>query len=170
MHIASTGVQLWIYGVQRCHRWKCDSFFGNRRQVIKVTSLTDIVFLIVHVVMSADCVVVVVLLPGCWAKNLTQERKRWCYTKSPHREKDQDVAEQMCLSKKSEKWWNPAHSGHFYMTTKSDTQTIFLIQRGVSYTNVYKINFLFTFTFSCFTVSTSLNKYIINLEDIGPNI
>lgn len=104
-----TGVQLWIHGVQCCHGWKCDPVFGNCGQVktfSNFTSVNDFSFILFVVPVTAIWLIksmiillyslcwLIMLLPGCWVKKLTQERKPRWYTKSPNR-KSQDVAERI---------------------------------------------------------------------------
>lgn len=97
----STGVQLSVHGVQRCHRPQCDSVIGDYGQVTYL-----------RLTKSGPCIELWCTAtvwsymffcdnhPGCWVKSATRGRKLCYYAKSPRRKNHQDVAK-----KKMKKFW-----------------------------------------------------------------
>lgn len=84
----STGVQLWVHGVQRCHGPQCDSLVGDGGQVTSATGCASCRE------RWCNCVNLHVLCdthPGCWVRSATRGRKPCCYAKSRRRKNHQDV-------------------------------------------------------------------------------
>lgn len=97
----STGVQLSVHGVQRCHGPQCDSVIGGGGQVT-CSRLTGVC--IMHwALVYGKCVMLHVFCdnhPGCLVKSATRWRKPCCYAKSPRRKNHQDVAKKKMGGKK----------------------------------------------------------------------